>query len=286
MRRYSLSNETAEKIRSLLPEVLPRRQARLNTPKDVKLQLQDDVDYTNYKGLVILSTGPVVGKATLESFIKFFLKSGFAVLTVVHTISNFALCTASSRKINKIFDVLSSTLDSSCPIVLKLYCGGGYSYLPPIIKYLSHPGHNLNVAGVVLDSSPPYVDWRNMLVVSKYFNNIGKYPTPLHRLRELVMPLLSTTLNAHNKRRYLEQVMCSSSSLLVTIPQLYIYSLSDLTIDISYINDIIDKQRKYGADVTVHTFPDTLHMLHRLKYPEEYDNVLFQFLQTKCNLPI
>ena len=50
------------------------------------------------------------------------------------------------------------------------------------------------------------------------------------------------------------------------------------------LHKFIDKQRQYKADITVLTFNDTLHMLHRLKYPKEYDNILFNFLRTKCKM--
>ena len=39
-----------------------------------------------------------------------------------------------------------------------------------------------------------------------------------------------------------------------------------------YLNQMIGSQQRHNADVTRHIFSDTLHMLHRLKYPKEYNN--------------
>ena len=238
----------------------------------------------SYKGLVILAAGPIIEENSLKKLLTPYLQSGFAVMTVVHRQSNFAFCTVADRTVDKTFNILSSTLDVSCPIVLKLYCTASYSYLPGIVQRISQPDCNLNVVGAIFDSGPPLIHYGILLAMSRYFRSMRRYPMPLHRLREVIVPFLSSATNARNKRRYLEELMYSPNTKLLTIPQLYIYSLINAITDYQYMKDMIDKHKEHGADVTFHTFPDTPHMMHQLKYPKEYDNIIFNYLRSKCNL--
>jgi len=279
VRTYALSRESAEQISSQLSH----NRARLYTPEDLE---QGGAGNVAYKGLVILAAGPVIGEKCLKKLPTPYLQSGFAVMTVVHRQSDFAFCTVADRTVDKIFNILSSTLDDGCPIILKLYCTASYSFLPRIVQRISGPDCNLNIIGAIFDSGPPLVHYGILLAMSRYFHNMGKYPTPLHRVREVIVPFLSSAINAWNKRRYLEELMYSPNSKLLNIPQLYIYSLIDAITDYQYMKDMIDKQKEHGANVIFHTFPDTPHMLHRLKYPKEYDNIIFHFLKTKCNLSL
>ena len=280
VRTYALSHESVEQIRSQLS----RDRARLYTPEDLVQGMA--AGESGYKGLVILAAGPIIGEKSLKKLLTPYLQPGFAVMTVVHRQSDFAFCTAADRTVDKMFNILSSTLDVSCPIVLKLYCTASYSYLPGIVKRISQPDCNLNVVGAIFDSGPPLIHYGILLAMSRYFHNMGRYPTPFHRVRQVIVPFLSSAINARNKRRYLEELMCSPTTKLLTIPQLYIYSLIDAITDYQYMKDMIDKQKEHGADVTFHTFPDTPHMMHRLKYPKEYDNIIFNFLTSKCNLQV
>ena len=280
LRAYSLSRESAEKIKNQLSY----NRARLHTPEDLPEQNQNFTE--GYKGLVVLAAGPVIGQNSLKQLPTLYLQSGFAVMTIIHRQIDYGFCTAADRTVDKMFNILSATLDDSCPIVLKLCCSGSYSYLPRIIHRISQPDCNLNVVGAIFDSGPPLVHWRIILRISQYFHEIGKYRNPLHRLEELILPLLSSTINVRNKRKHLEDLMYSPNTKLITIPQLYVYSLTDFTLDFPYINGMIDKQREYGGDATCYTFPDTLHLFHRLKYPEEYDGLIFEFLRSKCKLPV
>ena len=275
-----LSRESTEKIKNQLSY----NRARLYTPEDL---VENDGTFDGgYKGLVVLAAGPVIGENSLSQLPTWYLQNGFAVMTIVHRQLDYGFCTAADRTVDKMFNILSSSLDDSCPIILKLYCSGSYSFLPRMIQRISQPDCNLNVVGTIFDSGPPLVHWRIILRISQYFHEIGKYPTRLARLKEVILPLLSSTINVRNKRKHLEDLMYSPNTKLNTIPQLYVYSLADFTIDFPYINGMMDKQKEYGADVTFHTFPDTLHMFHRLKYPEEYDKLIVEFLKSKCKLPV
>ena len=125
---------------------------------------------------------------------------------------------------------------------------------------------------------------REMIDSSKNFASQNRYQTWFHRMQELILPLMLATLNGSRKRAIMERTMYGP--FLHSIPQLYVYSTADYIINIDYINKIIDHQRQQNVDVTTHTFSDTRHMLHRVKHPREYDDLLFDFLKNKCGLPV
>ena len=268
---YSLSHEAAERIKyQLIPQ-----QARLIIPEDVQ---------PTYPGLVILTTGPFTGFSALKKFSDLYLQKGFAVVNVLHDHIDFALCTTCNRKIDKIFDVLSSNVTDSCPIVLKLYCTGSYSFLSPIMRRISQPDCKLKITGIVFDSGPIYVGRESIQNLQYYLEDLGMLKTKFQSVMYIVNSLIFGKLNSRTKHRYFTHYVFNPNSILRTIPQLYIYSLVDTVASASYLQKIINEQKKYGADVTTKVFPDTIHMMHRQKYREEYDATVFQFLTSKCKL--
>jgi len=68
----------------------------------------------------------------------------------------------------------------------------------------------------IFDSGPPLVYWKVLLRISQYFNEIGKYPTVFHRIKEGILPMLSSTINMRNKRKHLEDLIYSPNSKLYT----------------------------------------------------------------------
>ena len=273
IRYYSLPYEVAEKIKSQLKY----QDAVLVTPKDANPS-------SVYKGLVILVAGPIAKYPALKQFSVPYLKSGLPVIAMNNSKLSWGFCTPAQYKMSRVFKVVTTNLTEPCPVVMKLYCSGANTYLPAAAEVFSKPGCMLKLAGVIFDSGPPMMTPREMIIGSKFFAMQNRYPTWFHRLQDLLMPLLLASLNGWRKRATLEKLMYSS--FLHHIPQLYVYSTSDIMIPVDYINKLIDYQQQHNADVTRHTFSDTLHMLHHLKYPKEYDNLLFDFLRNKCKLPI
>ena len=272
-RSYSLTHEVAEKIKSQLDH----RDARLLTPEDANPS-------SVYKGLVILAAGPIAKYSALKHFSATYLESGLPVVTMDNSMTSFGFSKPAQRKMNRVFNVVSTNLTEPCPVVMKLYCSGTTTYFPAAAEQFSKPGCKLKLVGAIFDSGPNKMIPMDIFLSSKFFASQNRYPTRLHQLRELLMPLLVTTLNGWRKRAALERVMFSS--FLHHTPQLYVYSTVDEIIKVDYINKLIGSQRQHNADVVTHTFSDTLHMLHRLKHPREYDNLVFDFLRRKCNLSI
>ena len=272
-RSYSLPHEVAEKIKSQLKY----QDAVLVTPKNANPS-------SVYKGLVILGAGPIAQYPALKQFSKPYLKSGLPVITMKNSLMSWAFCTPAQHKMSRVFNVVSTNLTEPCPVVVKVYCSGSASYLPAAAEEFSKPGCKLKLAGTIFDSGPPMMTPIESIYCSKFFAMQNRYPTWFHQLQELSTPLLLSILNGWRKRASMERLMYSP--FLHHTPQLYVYSTSDDIINVDYINKLIDYQRQHNADVTRHTFSDTLHMLHHLKYPKEYDNLLFDFLRNKCKLPI
>ena len=185
----------------------------------------------------------------------------------------------------RVFDVMSANLTEPCPVVLKLYCSGFTTYFPAAAKEFSRPGCKLHLAGVIVDSGPPTMTLKDMMNLSKFLTLQNRYPTWFHKVRELAVPFLFAILNGQRRRAALDRMIMHSSFLHHT-PQLYMYSATDYILKVDYLNRLIGSQQQHNADVTRHIFNDTLHMLHRLKYPNEYDNLVCDFLRKKCCLPI
>ena len=273
LRSYSLTREVAERIKGQLDH----RDARLLIPEDANPS-------SVYKGLVILAAGPISKYPVLKHFSVPYLESGLPVITMNHSMASFGFCTPAQYKMSRVFNVVCANLSEPCPVVMKLYCSGLNTYFPAAAEQFSKPGCKLKLVGAIFDSGPPTMTPIDIINVSRVFALQNRYPTWYHQLKEIFMPLLLATLNGQRKRAALERVMYGP--FLHHTPQLYVYSTSDEIIIIDYINKLIGSQRHHNADVTTHTFSDTIHMLHRLKYPKEYDNLVFDFLRKKCNLSI
>ena len=270
---YSLSHEVAEKIKNQLDY----RDARLLTPEGANPS-------SVYKGLVILAAGPIAKYPALKHFSAPYLEFGLPVITMNNGKAAWAFCTPAERRMSRVFDVVSANLTDPCPAVVKVYCSGITTYFPATAAAFSKPSCKLNLVGAIFDSGPPTMTPKDIVLVSKFFSLQNRYSNWFHKMKELSIPLLLATLNGWRKRAALERVMFSS--FLHHIPQLYVYSTSDDIIKPDYINKLIDSQRQNNADVTKYTFSDTHHMLHRLKYPKEYDELLIDFLRNKCSLQV
>ena len=258
--------------------------SRLNL-RDARLVTPENADpSSDYKGLVILAAGPIAGYPALKHFSAPYLECGLPVITMSKCMASWGFCAPAERKMSRVFNVVTSILTEPCLVVFKLYCSASTTYFPAAAKELSKPDCKLKLAGTIFDSGPSTMEPRESINTSKFFASQNRYATWFHRIKELSVPLLLSTLNGLRKRAAMERVMYSP--FLNHTPQLYVYSIRDDIIKPDYINKMIDNQQRHNADVTKHIFHDTDHMLHRLKYPKEYDNLLLDFLRKKCSLLI
>jgi len=271
-RFYSLSYKDTQHINLQLN----KRQARLLIP--------DNTDY--YKGLVIMAAGPFAEFPKLEQFSYPYLQAGFTVMTIYHSGLALASCTICEKRISKIFDVLSSTMDQSCPIILKLYCSGSNSFLPAIIRKVSQPDCHLNLNGVIFDSGPNVFEWMAVPTTLRLFREVRKSPSLTREIRDFLFLMKFGVPNSKGKQRCTDELMFSPDTLLCSLPQLYMYSFSDYVMNLPYLQKVISKQKRFGADVSVLTFSDSLHMQLRLNHRELYDETVFQFLKSKCHLDV
>ena len=270
-RAYSLTHEAAERIRGQLIQ----SQARLITPENSQ-------STTIYKGLLILIAGPFAKFPKLKQYFDPYLQEGFAAINILHSKIDYVSRTTCDHKTDRIFNILSSVITGSCPVVLKFYCTGAISFLPPIMRRASQYDCNLQIAGIIFDSTPVYFTWMSVWNYYKMLDDLAPYLTRFQKIRGALFGALFGFIGNMNKHRHFEHFVFNPNSILRTIPQLYIYSPVDNVPVLSYLQKVINEQKKYGADVTTKIFPDTLHMVHRKKYPEEYDKTVLQFLTEKC----
>ena len=270
-RAYSLSYEAAERIKGQLIQ----SQARLITPENSQ-------PTSTYKGIVMLAAGPFARYTSLKRYSGPYLQEGFAAINILHSKINFPSCSTCDRKVDRIFDVLSSAVSDSCPIVLKFYCSGSMSFLPPILRRVSQPDCNLQISGIIFDSSPVFYNWTTAINVYRMFDDMAQHLNQFQKIRGTLFTGIFGLGSRIIKHRYFERFVFNPNSVLRTIPQLYIYSPADYITVLPYLEKVIDEQKKYGADVTTKVFPDTYHMVHRRKYPEEYDKTVLKFLTEKC----
>ena len=270
-RAYSLSYEAAERIKGQLIQ----EQVRLITPENSQ-------PASAYKGIIILAAGPFAQFTRLKKYADPYLQEGFATVNILHSKINFSSCTSCDCKIDKIFDALSSSITDSCPIVLKLYCSGALSFLPPILRRVSQPGCHLRIAGVIFESAPVFYNLTTAWNVYRMFDDMAQHLNQFQKIRGALFTGIFGMVCRRNKHRYFEQFVFNPNSILPTIPQLYIHSPVDYIIVFPYLKKVIREQKKYGADVTIKMFPDTYHIVHRKKYPEEYDKTVLKFLNEKC----
>ena len=258
--------------------------------RDAKLVIPESADPRaadpsfGYKGLVILGAGPIAKYSVLKRFSAPYLECGLPVITLNKSINSWAFCAPAERKMSRVFNVVSSILTEPCPVVFKLYCTGSTTYFPAAAKELSKPDCKLKLAGAIFDSGPTTMKPSDIINLGKFFASRNRYPTWFDGIKELSMLFILAAVNGSRKVVAMERFMFSP--FLNHIPQLYVYSRTDDIIKPDYINKMIDNQQQHNADVTKHVFNDTDHMLHRLKYPMEYDTLLFEFLKKKCKLPI
>ena len=270
-RAYSLTYEAAERIKGQLKQ----GQVRLITPENSQ-------PASIYKGIIMLAAGPFAQFSRLRKYSNPYLQEGFAAVNILHSKVNYASCTSCDHKIDRIFDALSSSITDSCPIVLKLYCSGAHSFLPPILRRVSQPDCRLRIAGIIFDSAPVFYNLKTAWNIYRMFDDMAQHLNQFQKIRGTLFGGIFGMACRRNKHRYLEHFVFNPNSILPTIPQLYINSPVDYMVVLSYLEKVIREQKKYGADVTIKMFPDTYHVVHRKKYPEEYDQTVLKFINEKC----
>ena len=272
IRSYSLSYEAAERIKSQLDN----RDARLVTPENIDPS-------SEYKGLVIVSTPYCGYRRAVNVFCAPYLRAGLPVIFIINVTATIVFNTPAQRKMSRVFNVVSANITEPCPVVMKLFCASFSTYIPAAANELLKHGCKLKLVGAIFDSGPPLLTPMSAIKANRFMSLQNFFPTWFHRMAQLLPFLFVAVVNARRKRVAFERVMYSP--FLNDIPQLYVYSTIDEVINTDYVNKLIDYQRQHNADVTVHTFSDTLHILHRWSYPNEYDKMLVDFLAEKCDMP-
>ena len=128
---------------------------------------------------------------------------------------------------------------------------------------------------VVFDS--PLTEALNAKHLSAYF----KIDPVTKALPQPTIDTLAQRLSLYINYRYaiqgnLPEVL---KNIPIQLPQLIFYSRIDPISSYKAINDYISHQRSKGGEVHGHMWEDSQHVLHLKKYPKEYLDLSYSFLQ-------
>mmetsp|Transcript_26593 Transcript_26593/g.41980 ORF Transcript_26593/g.41980 Transcript_26593/m.41980 type:complete len:325 (+) Transcript_26593:271-1245(+) len=133
------------------------------------------------------------------------------------------------------------------------------------------------LVGVIFDSAPAYYDGDAKIVRSAFRYVVS----PTKNNEQNNHPLeITNSLNANVvKQRFRDfwSGLCQDPS---NIPQLYVYSQCDKLAPADQLEELIECREEILGEGNVwrHLFLDSEHCSHLLKYPNEYDGLVRQFL--------
>ena len=188
-----------------------------------------------------------------------------------------------NRKVKTIsmymMDVLKQLTMKGNPVFLYSLSSGGCTVYYHIAKALTTPqSPNFNafeVVGAVFDSCPVKSTWEGIhrlqisvteRVKNPFVKNIIWYSV------RCTMPFV-VLLNP-----LLGRLFDELQTMILNCPELYFYSKADKLALYQDIDDFITKRKSEGVTVLSRRWDDPPHVSHFMKYPEEYLELLEQFL--------
>mmetsp|Transcript_16221 Transcript_16221/g.35055 ORF Transcript_16221/g.35055 Transcript_16221/m.35055 type:complete len:284 (-) Transcript_16221:809-1660(-) len=135
--------------------------------------------------------------------------------------------------------------------------------------------HNLRLklVGVVFDSAPAYYDGNTDTLESAL--HYVSSSTERNNLLEI-----TKSLDVNVVKQRFDNFWSSLCNDSTDIPQLYLYSQCDKLASAEHLEKLIAHRKEFMGERKIwkHMFLDSEHCCHILKYPEEYDELIKQFL--------
>ena len=136
-----------------------------------------------------------------------------------------------------------------------------------------------NFGGVVFDS--PFTEALNAKHLSEYFKTVPVTKALSQPTINTLAQLLCLYINyRYPMQRNLSELL---KNLPNQLPQLILYSRMDPISSYKVINNYISHQRSKGGEVHGHMWEDSQHVLHLKKYPKEYLDLSYSFLNKYGN---
>lgn len=198
-----------------------------------------------------------------------------------------------SLKMTQLFQDLEET-DSR--VVVHLFSNGGlFIYLR---FFERNPRYRTNVAAVVFDSTPGYLnfitgtnavlanhpEWKPIaygvafLAFASLLRKLWKSTRPLqHSLLLTMLYLIASAWSAHRDRQYHNRVIADP----MTAPSLYIYSKADRLVDYRVVEKVYKGRSAFKP--MIKCFEDSHHVAHCKTHTEAYAAAVQQLLKVALN---
>ena len=181
-----------------------------------------------------------------------------------------------NAKAKKILRGVNESLEERCGLVLHLFSGAGFTFLPTIVKEVTSKDSKFHLTGIVFDSGPAPFSQRAGLAAARLMKEQGGYGS-LSYYTSCAAGIAVNAIVGSVRRRSMRTVL--DHPLLLQVPQLYLYSSCD---SVALVDDVEEEMRlqvSRGADVSSHCWSDSEHVKHFIEHPEEYTLQISKFIQ-------
>jgi len=226
------------------------------------------------KVVVILLGWAASRVKSLERFAGIYSRIGIPVVCAAPPLPEIWFESLGNVKAKKLLDPFNKSLDAQCSVVLHLFSGAGFTFLPTIIEELRQPNSKLQLSGLVFDSGPALFSLRSGLAAAKLMHQQGGYS----RLAYYSSCVGGVVVNAIVGRKRRSSMRAVLDNPAIRVPQLYLYSAVDTVALVHEVEREMELQASRGVDVSSHKWSDTVHVRHFREYPEEYTTQVHNFL--------
>ena len=252
-----------ENIQSLGKHLANLQDARVVCPEAVKS-----------KGVVILLGWAASRVKSLERYADIYSRIGVPVVCSAPSLPEIWFESLGNVKAKKLLDPLNKSLDEQCSVVLHLFSGAGFTFLPTIVEELRHTNSKLQLSGLVFDSGPAWFGLRSGLAAAKLMHQQGGY-SRLAYYSSCAGGVVVNAIVGRSRRRSMRAVLDDPA---IRVPQLYLYSAIDTVALVDEVEREMKLQANRGVDVSSHQWSDTVHVRHFREHPEEYTAQVHNFL--------
>lgn len=235
------------------------------------------------KPLVLMLGWLLARTKHLTKYSNIYASKGFDVLQIRVKPSQVLWPMKAQAYIEKIFNVLEQEDCRNKPILIHGFSVGGYLYGEMLVKMDMEPDRYANlrhrIMGQVFDSP---VD-KNQVAYGMA-QNLVKH----HLLQLLMYPLLEQYLNIF-RSSVSDHFMRAQNAFLqnaMSLPSLVLFSHIDPIANPQVIERTIRQWSSRGITVLHKSWADTKHVSHLQKYPEEYIEMLWSFLECLPLVPV
>jgi len=258
-----VSSIRIENIQSLGTHLANLQDTRVVCPEVVKS-----------RGIVILLGWAVSRVKSLERFADIYAGIGVPVVCSAPSLPEIWFESRGNVKAKKLLDPLNGFVDEQCSIVLHLFSGAGFTFLPTIIEELRQRSSKLQLSGLVFDSGPVWFSLRSGVAAAKLMHQQGGYS----RLAYYSSCAGGVVVNAVMGRKRRSSMRTVLDNPAIRVPQLYLYSTVDTVALVDEVEREMALQASRGVDVSSHKWSDTVHVRHFREHPEEYTTQVHNFL--------